>query len=127
MKKVLLSLGMMLCLTTANAQEVKSDIVIVNEIKTVVMTINADRFNDLKNFDWRTNLTEVFKDVPDEAVIGIRINIGSKQLTSDSTTLQNSMSLYQQDYAKYKERLLTNVVKTVQNFVDDDQKGNNVD
>lgn len=127
MKKVLLLLGMMLCLTTANAQEVKSDIEIVNEIKTVVMTINADRFNDLKNFDWRTNLTEVFKDVPDEAVIGIRINIGSKQLTSDSTTLQNSMSLYQQDYAKYKERLLTNVVKTVQNFVDDDQKGNNVD
>lgn len=109
------------------AQEVKSDIEIVDEIKTVVMTINADRFNDLKNFDWRENLTEVFKDIPDDAVIGVRINIGSKQLTSDSTTLNNTLSLYRQDYAKNKEVLLTNVVRMVQNFVDDEQKGNNIE
>lgn len=108
------------------AQEVKSEIEIVNEIRTVVMTINADRFQDLKDFDWRSNLTTVFKDIPDAAVIGIRVNIGAKQLTDDVATLQNHMSLYERGLAKNKEKILTNIVRTVQIFIDDEQQGNNL-
>lgn len=126
MKKFVLCFFAILGFSGLQAQEVKSEIEIVDTVKTVVMTINADRFNDLKDFDWRGNLTSVFKDVPDNAVIGIRINIGDKQLTDDSSTLANKMSLYQQDYAKNKETLLINVVRMVQSFVDDDQKGNNM-
>src|SRR5690554_5416724 len=107
------------------AQEVKSEIEIVNEIRTVVMTINADRFQDLKDFDWRSNLTTVFKDIPDAAVIGIRVNIGAKQLTNDSATLPNYMSLLERGMAKNKEEILTKMVRNVQLFINDEQQGSN--
>lgn len=126
MKKLILSglfvFGMMQQVT---AQEVRSEIEIVNEIKTVVMTIDADRFQDLKDFDWRGNLTTVFKDIPDEAVIGIRVNIGARQMTSDSATLPNYISLLERGMAKNKEEILTKMVKNVQLFIDDEQQGSN--
>jgi len=126
MNKLLLSavlaFGMML---PASAQVVRSEIEIVNEIKTVVMTIDADRFQDLKDFDWRSNLTSVFKDIPDEAVIGIRVNIGAKQVTNDSATLPNYMSLLERGMAKNKEEILTKMVRNVQLFINDEQQGSN--
>ena len=126
MKKLILSglfvFGMMKQVT---AQEVRSEIEIVNEIKTVVMTIDADRFQDLKDFDWRGNLTTVFKDIPDEAVIGIRVNIGARQMTNDSATLPNYISLLERGMAKNKEEILTKMVKNVQLFIDDEQQGSN--
>jgi|SRR5690554_2905894 len=126
MNKLLLSavlaFGMML---PASAQIVRSEIEIVNEIKTVVMTIDADRFQDLKDFDWRSNLTSVFKDIPDEAVIGIRVNIGAKQVTNDSATLPNYMSLLERGMAKNKEEILTKMVRNVQLFINDEQQGSN--
>ena len=126
MKKLILSglfvFGMMQQVT---AQEVRSEIEIVDEIKTVVMTIDADRFQDLKDFDWRGNLTTVFKDIPDEAVIGIRVNIGARQMTSDSATLPNYISLLERGMAKNKEEILTKMVKNVQLFIDDEQQGSN--
>lgn len=127
MKKIILLGAFALFSQLGLAQEVKSDIEIVNEIKTVVMTINADRFHDLKDFDWRNNLTSVFKDIPDEAVIGIRVNIGAKQLSNDIATLENHMSLYERGLAKNKEAILKNIVRTVQLFIEDEQQGNNVD
>src|SRR5690554_6674840 len=128
MRKTVLSLTTALLLTgTAFAQEVKTETEIVNEIKTVVMTIDADRPIDLKNFDWEGNLTDAFANIPDEAVIGIRVNIGDRQLTSDIATLPNKTSFYVQDYAKNKRQILTQVVRTVNDFINDDQQGNNID
>lgn len=128
MRKTVLLLTTALLLTgTAFAQEVKTDTEIVNEIKTVVMTIDADRPIDLKNFDWEGNLTDAFANIPDEAVIGIRVNIGDRQLTSDIATLPNKTSFYVQDYAKNKRQILTQVVRSVNDFINDDQQGNNID
>jgi|GEM_PF-892129 len=128
MRKTVLLLTTALLLTgTAFAQEVKTDTEIVNEIKTVVMTIDADRPIDLKNFDWEGNLTDAFANIPDEAVIGIRVNIGDRQLTSDIATLPNKTSFYVQDYAKNKRQMLTQVVRSVNDFINDDQQGNNID
>lgn len=128
MRKTVLSLTTALLLTgTAFAQEVKTETEIVNEIKTVVMTIDADRPIDLKNFDWERNLTDAFANIPDEAVIGIRVNIGDRQLTSDIATLPNKTSFYVQDYAKNKRQILTQVVRSVNDFINDDQQGNNID
>lgn len=128
MRKTVLLLTTALLLTgTAFAQEVKTDTEIVNEIKTVVMTIDADRPIDLKNFDWEGNLTDAFANIPDEAVIGIRVNIGDRQLTSDIATLSNKTSFYVQDYAKNKRQILTQVVRSVNDFINDDQQGNNID
>jgi len=128
MRKTVLLLTTALLLTgTAFAQEVKTETEIVNEIKTVVMTIDADRPIDLKNFDWEGNLTDAFANIPDEAVIGIRVNIGDRQLTSDIATLPNKTSFYVQDYAKNKRQILTQVVRSVNDFINDDQQGNNID
>lgn len=128
MRKTVLSLTTALLLTgTAFAQEVKTETEIVNEIKTVVMTIDADRPIDLKNFDWEGNLTDAFANIPGEAVIGIRVNIGDRQLTSDIATLPNKTSFYVQDYAKNKRQMLTQVVRSVNDFINDDQQGNNID
>lgn len=124
-KLVLASLFVFGIMQQAIAQEVRSEIEIVNEIKTVVMTIDADRFQDLKDFDWRGNLTTVFKDIPGEAVIGIRVNIGAKQMTNDITTLPNYMSLFERGMAKNKVEILTRMVKNVQLFIDDEQQGSN--
>src|SRR5690554_6471674 len=94
MKKLILSgllvFGMMQQVT---AQEVRSEIEIVNEIKICIKTIDAVRFQDLKNFGWRGNFTTVFKNIPDEAFIGICSNIIARQMTSDSATLPNYISL----------------------------------
>ncbi|HLV46451.1 MAG TPA: hypothetical protein VKY32_05360 [Flavobacterium sp.] len=128
MKKLRLSFAFALLLSgTAFAQEVTSDIEVVDEVKTVVMTINADRPIDLKNFDWEGNLTEVFSDIPDETVIGIRVNIDDRQLTSDNATLANKTSFFVQDYAKNKREILTQIVHSVKGFIGDDQQGNNID
>ncbi|WP_277631590.1 hypothetical protein [Avrilella dinanensis] len=128
MRKTVLLLTTALLLTgTAFAQEVKTETEIVNEIKTVVMTIDADRPIDLKNFDWEGNLTDAFANIPGEAVIGIRVNIGDRQLTSDIATLPNKTSFYVQDYAKNKRQMLTQVVRSVNDFINDDQQGNNID
>lgn len=127
MKKIILLGAVALFSQISFAQEVKSEIEIVNEVKTAVMTINADRFIDLKGFDWRYHLTDVFKNIPDEAVIAIRVNIGAKQLGNDIATLNNQMSLYERGLAKNKEVILKNIVRTVQLFIDDEQQGNNVD
>lgn len=127
MKKIILLGAIALFSQISFAQEVKSEIEIVNEVKTAVMTINADRFIDLKGFDWRYHLTDVFKNIPDEAVIAIRVNIGAKQLGNDIATLNNQMSLYERGLAKNKEVILKNIVRTVQLFIDDEQQGNNVD
>lgn len=127
MKKLVITGLFVFASLSSFAQEVRSEIEIVNEIKTVVMTIDADRFQDLKDFDWRGNLTNVFKNIPDEAVIGIRVNIGAKQLTSDSTTLPNYLSLLERGRAKNKQEILTKMVKNVQLFIDDEQQGANID
>lgn len=127
MKKNVITVLFVLASLSSFAQEVRSEIEIVKEIKTVVMTIDADRFQDLKDFDWRGNLTKVFKDIPDEAVIGIRVNIGAKQLTSDSTTLPNYMSLFERGRAKNRQEILTKMVKNVQLFIEDEQQGSNID
>lgn len=111
----------------AQAQEVKTDIEIVNEIKTVFMTVNADRFHDLKDFDWRRHLTEVFRDIPEEATIGIRVNIGAKQLGNDVATLNNRMSLQEIGPARNREAMLRRVVYNVQDFIQDEQQGNNIE
>ena len=128
MKKIILgALFLVGTLQTMNAQEVKTDIEIVNEIKTVFMTVNADRFQDLKDFDWRSNLTEVFRDIPEEATIGIRVNIGAKQLGNDVATLNNRMSLQEIGPARNREAMLRRVVYNVQDFIQDEQQGNNIE
>ena len=128
MKKISLSFAFALLLSgTAFAQEVTSDIEVVDKVKTVVMTINADRPIDLKNFDWEGNLREVFSDIPNETVIGIRVNIGDRQLTSDNATLPNKTSFFVQDYAKNKREILTQIVHSVNSFIGDDQQGNNIE
>jgi|SRR5690606_17391987 len=110
-----------------NAQEVETDIEIVDKVKTVFMTVNADRFQDLKDFDWRMHLTEVFKNVPDDATIGIRVNIMAKQLTDDIATLPNKMSIQEIGTANKKEEILRSMVSKVQLFIEDEQQGNNID
>ncbi len=128
MKKLVFSLLGMFALTlSVQAQEVKTDIEVVDTVKTVIMTINADRFQDLKDFDWHGNLVKVFKDVPDEALIGIRVNIGAKQLTDDIATLNNKMSLIEYGTAINKEKVLRNLVNNVKMFIDDDQQGHNIE
>lgn len=127
MRKYILLAAVCMLSHLSQAQEVISEIEIVNEIKTVVLTINADRFHELKNFDWQYHLTNVFKDVPDEAVIAIRVNIGAKQLTDDIATLNNQMSLFERGLAKNKEQILRNIVRTVELFIDDEQQGYNID
>lgn len=111
----------------ATAQEVRTDIEVVDKVKTVFMTVNADRFQDLKNFDWRTNLTEVFRDVPDDAIVGIRVNIAAEQLTDDIATLPNKISLQEIGTANKKEEILRSMVSKVKLFIEDEQQGNNVD
>ncbi len=128
MKKLVFSLlGMFTLTLSVQAQEVKTDIEVVDTVKTVIMTINADRFQDLKDFDWHGNLVKVFKDVPDEALIGIRVNIGAKQLTDDIATLNNKMSLIEYGTAINKEKVLRNLVNNVKMFIDDDQQGHNIE
>jgi len=112
---------------TANAQEVKTDIEILNKEQTVFMTVNADRFQDLKGFDWRTHLTNVFKDVQEKAIVGIRVNIGAKQLTDDIVTLPNTFSIQEVGTANKREEILRSIVSKVQLFIEDEQQGNNVD
>ena len=126
-KLVFTLLGLFALTSSVQAQEVKTDIEVVGTVKTVIMTINADRFQDLKDFDWRGNLVKVFKDVPDEALIGIRVNIGAKQLTDDIATLNNKMSLIEYGTAINKEKVLRNLVNNVKMFIDDDQQGHNID
>ena len=109
------------------AQEVKTDIEIVNKVRTVYMTVNADRFQDLKDFDWRGNLTKVFKDVPDDAMIGIRVNVGARQLTDDIVTLNNKISLAESGTANKREEILRSLVRKVQWFIEDEQQGYNID
>ena len=111
----------------ANAQEVKTDIEILNKEQTVFMTVNADRFQDLKGFDWRTHLTNVFKDVQENAIVGIRVNIGAKQLTDDIVTLPNTFSIQEVGTANKREEILRSIVSKVQLFIEDEQQGNNVD
>lgn len=127
MKKFVVIALLLAAIPAARAQEVKTDIEIVDKVKTVFMTVNADRFQDLKNFDWRTHLTNVFKDVPEDATVGIRVNIMAKQLTSDSTTLPNKMSLQEIGTANKREEILRSIVSKVQLFIEDEQQGNNID
>lgn len=127
MKKFVVIALLLAAIPAVRAQEVKTDIEIVDKVKTVFMTVNADRFQDLKNFDWRTNLTSVFKDVPDDATIGVRVNIMAKQLTSDIATLPNKISLQEIGTANKREEILRSIVSKVQLFIEDEQQGNNVD
>lgn len=128
MKKLILGVLFLVGTTqTISAQEVKTDIEIIDKVKTVFMTVNADRFQDLQNFDWRTNLTEVFKDIPDDAIIGLRVNISDKQLTNDSKTLPNRMSLQEIGTANKREEILRSIVSKVQLFIEDEQQGNNIE
>lgn len=127
MKKFVVIALLLAAIPAVRAQEVKTDIEIVEKVKTVFMTVNADRFQDLKNFDWRTNLTSVFKDVPDDATIGLRVNIMAKQLTSDIATLPNKISLQEIGTANKREEILRSIVSKVQLFIEDEQQGNNVD
>lgn len=127
MKKFVVLALLLATIPAVRAQEVKTDIEIVDKVKTVFMTVNADRFQDLKNFDWRTNLTSVFKDVPDDATIGLRVNIMAKQLTSDIATLPNKISLQEIGTANKREEILRSIVSKVQLFIEDEQQGNNVD
>lgn len=127
MKKFVVLALLLAAIPAVRAQEVKTDIEIVDKVKTVFMTVNADRFQDLKNFDWRTNLTSVFKDVPDDATIGLRVNIMAKQLTSDIATLPNKISLQEIGTANKREEILRSIVSKVQLFIEDEQQGNNVD
>lgn len=127
MKKLILGALFMVAATqTLTAQEVKTDIEIVDKVKTVFMTVNADRFQDLKDFDWRTHLTNVFKDVPDDAIIGLRVNISAKQLTNDVATLPNKISLQEIGTANKREEILRSIVSKVQLFIEDEQQGNNL-
>lgn len=127
MKKFVVIALLLTAIPAVHAQEVKTDIEIVDKVKTVFMTVNADRFQDLKNFDWRTHLTNVFKDIPEDATVGIRVNIMAKQLTSDSTTLPNKMSLQEIGTANKHEEILRSIVSKVQLFIEDEQQGNNID
>jgi len=127
MKKFVVIALLLTAIPAVRAQEVKTDIEIVDKVKTVFMTVNADRFQDLKNFDWRTHLTNVFKDIPEDATVGIRVNIMAKQLTSDSTTLPNKMSLQEIGTANKREEILRSIVSKVQLFIEDEQQGNNID
>lgn len=127
MKKFVVIALLLAAIPAVRAQEVKTDIEIVDKVKTVFMTVNADRFQDLKNFDWRTNLTSVFKDVPNDATIGVRVNIMAKQLTSDIATLPNKISLQEIGTANKREEILRSIVSKVQLFIEDEQQGNNVD
>lgn len=128
MKKIILAvLSMFLGVNGVYAQDVQTDIEIVDKVKTVFMTVNADRFQDLKDFDWRTNLIEVFKDVPDDATVGIRVNIAAKQLTSDVATLPNKISLQEIGTANKREEILRSIVSKVKLFIEDEQQGNNID
>ena len=119
--------SLFLATTYVNAQEVQTDIEIVDKVKTVFMTVNADRFQDLKDFDWRTNLTDVFKNVPDDATVGIRVNIAAKQLTSDVATLPNKISLQEIGTANKREEILRSIVSKVKLFIEDEQQGHNID
>ncbi len=127
MKKFIIAAFLLAAIPAVHAQEVKTDIEIVDKIKTVFMTVNADRFQDLQNFDWRTHLTNVFKDVPEDATVGIRVNIMAKQLTNDSTTLPNKLSLQEIGTANKREEILRSIVSKVQLFIEDEQQGNNID
>ncbi len=127
MKKFVVIALLLAAIPAVRAQEVKTDIEIVDKVKTVFMTVNADRFQDLKGFDWRTHLTSVFKDVPDDATIGIRVNIMAKQLTNDSTTLPNKLSLQEIGTASKRGEILQSIVNKVQLFIEDEQQGNNID
>jgi len=127
MKKFVVLALLLAATTTVRAQEVKTDIEIVDKVKTVFMTVNADRFQDLKSFDWRTHLTNVFKDVPEDATVGIRVNIMAKQLTSDVATLPNKISLQEIGTANKREEILRSIVSKVQLFIEDEQQGNNID
>lgn len=127
MKKLIVIALLLAAIPAVRAQEVKTDIEIVDKIKTVFMTVNADRFQDLKNFDWRTNLTTVFRDVPEDATVGIRVNIMAKQLTDDSVTLPNKISLQEIGTANKREEILRSIVSKVQLFIEDEQQGNNID
>jgi hypothetical protein len=128
MKKIMIAVfSLFLATTYVNAQEVQTDIEIVDKVKTVFMTVNADRFQDLKDFDWRTNLTDVFKNVPDDATVGIRVNIAAKQLTSDVATLPNKISLQEIGTANKREEILRSIVSKVKLFIEDEQQGHNID
>lgn len=127
MKKIVLFALFLLGTHYSNAQEVETDIEIIDKVKTVFMTVNADRFQDLKDFDWRTHLTDVFKNVPDDATIGIRVNIMDKQLTEDIATLPNKMSIQEIGTANKKEEILRSMVSKVKLFIEDEQQGNNID
>lgn len=127
MRKLIAMALFLAAIPAVRAQEVKTDIEIVDKVKTVFMTVNADRFQDLKNFDWRTNLTTVFKDVPEDAIVGIRVNIMDKQLTNDIATLPNKMSIQEIGTANKREEILRSIVSKVQLFIEDEQQGNNID
>lgn len=127
MKKFVIIVFLLAAAPVVSAQEVQTDIEIVDKVKTVFMTVNADRFQDLKSFDWRTHLTEVFKNVPEDATIGIRVNIMAKQLTTDSTTLPNKLSIQEIGTANKREEILRSIVSKVQLFIEDEQQGNNID
>ncbi|RRA95504.1 hypothetical protein [Paenimyroides viscosum] len=127
MKKFVIIAFLLAAAPVVSAQEVQTDIEIVDKVKTVFMTVNADRFQDLKSFDWRTHLTEVFKNVPEDATIGIRVNIMAKQLTTDSTTLPNKLSIQEIGTANKREEILRSIVSKVQLFIEDEQQGNNID
>jgi len=127
MKKFVVIALLLPAIPAVRAKKIKTDIEIVEKVKTVFMTVNADRFQDLKNFDWRTHLTNVFKDIPEDATVGIRVNIMAKQLTSDSTTLPNKMSLQEIGTANKREEILRSIVSKVQLFIEDEQQGNNID
>ena len=127
MKKFVIIAFLLAAAPVVSAQEVQTDIEIVDKVKTVFMTVNADRFQDLKSFDWRTHLTEVFKNVPEDATIGIRVNIMAKQLTTDSTTLPNKFSIQEIGSANKREEILRSIVSKVQLFIEDEQQGNNID
>lgn len=127
MKKFVIIALLLAAAPVVSAQEVQTDIEIVDKVKTVFMTVNADRFQDLKSFDWRTHLTEVFKNVPEDATIGIRVNIMAKQLTTDSTTLPNKLSIQEIGTANKREEILRSIVSKVQLFIEDEQQGNNID
>lgn len=127
MKKLIVLALFLAGIPAVHAQEVKTEIEIVDKVKTVFMTINADRFQDLKDFDWRTNLTNVFKDVPEGAIVGIRVNIMAKQLTNDIATLPNKLSIQEIGTANKREEILRSIVSKVQLFIEDEQQGSNVD
>ncbi|MEG1026425.1 MAG: hypothetical protein RSF34_18270 [Flavobacterium sp.] len=127
MKKFVAIVLLLVATSAVRAQEVQTDIEIVDKVKTVFMTVNADRFQDLKSFDWRTHLTNVFKDVPDDATVGIRVNIMAKQLTSDVATLPNKISLQEIGTANKREEILRSIVSKVELFIEDEQQGNNID